>query len=39
MTEPASRPPFRKHPYYYIAMKLVVLAAAVYFGLRLFGAL
>ena len=29
--------PFRRHPYYYIFLKVVVLACAVYFALRIFG--
>jgi len=31
------RPPFRNHPYYYPAIKIVLLACALYLALRLFG--
>jgi hypothetical protein len=37
MTDPNARPPFRKHPYYYVALKVVVLVCAVYFAARLLG--
>jgi len=33
------RPPFRDHPYYYPAIKIVVLACGLYLALRLFGVL
>ena len=31
------RPPFWKHRYYYLALKIIVLACAVYFTLRVLG--
>jgi hypothetical protein len=33
------RPPFRKHPLYYPALKVAVLVCALYFALRIFGVL
>ena len=36
-SDPSARPPFPKHYIYYFVMKLVVLAAAVYLALRLYG--
>lgn len=33
------RPPFRDHPVYYPALKIIVLACALYLALRLFGVL
>jgi hypothetical protein len=35
--DPNARPPFREHPYYYPAIKIIVLAAAVYFAARFLG--
>jgi hypothetical protein len=32
-----SRPPFSKHRYYYVALKIVVLLVAVALAARLFG--
>lgn len=31
---PDARPPFQRHRIYYLALKIVVLAAAAYFVLR-----
>jgi hypothetical protein len=36
-TDPNARPPFWKHRYYYMALKIVVLAAGIYFAVRLLG--
>jgi len=36
-SDPDVRPPFWKHRYYYLALKIIVLASAVYFTLRLLG--
>ncbi len=33
--DPNARPPFWKHRYYYLAIKILVLLCAVYFALRL----
>jgi hypothetical protein len=38
-SDPSVRPPFWKHRYYYLTLKIVVLLGAVYFALRIFGAL
>jgi hypothetical protein len=35
--DPNARPPFWRHRYYYLAVKIIVLACAVYFALRLLG--
>lgn len=35
--DPNSRPPFRQHPYYYPAIKILVLLVAVYFAARILG--
>jgi len=35
--DPNVRPPFWRHRYYYLAIKLLVLACAVYFAARLLG--
>ena len=35
--DPNARPPFRRHPYYYPAIKIIVLACAVYFAARFLG--
>jgi hypothetical protein len=35
--DPNARPPFWKHRYYYLALKIVVLAAALAVALRLLG--
>jgi hypothetical protein len=35
--DPNARPPFWRHRYYYLALKLVVLAAAVYLAGRVTG--
>lgn len=37
--DPNARPPFRKHPYYYPAIKIIVLICAVYFVSRFLGLL
>jgi hypothetical protein len=37
--EDPGRPPFRNHPVYYPALKIVVLAGAIYLALHLFGVL
>jgi hypothetical protein len=34
---PETDPPFRKHRYYYLALKIVVLLCAAYFALRVMG--
>lgn len=33
------RPPFRDHPFYYPAIKIIVLVCGLYLALRLFGVL
>jgi hypothetical protein len=33
------RPPFRSHPLYYPALKIILLGCALYLALRLFGVL
>ena len=35
--DPDVRPPFWRHRYYYLALKIVVLACAVYFAARVLG--
>ena len=35
--DPNARPPFRRHPYYYLTIKLLVLACAAYLGARFLG--
>lgn len=35
--DPNARPPFWQHRYYYLAIKLLVLACAAYFAARLLG--
>jgi len=37
MSDPNARPPFRQHPYYDPAIKIVVLLCAVYVAARLLG--
>jgi hypothetical protein len=37
MTDPNARPPFRQHRYYYVALKVLVLACALYLAARLLG--
>lgn len=37
MADPNARPPFREHPYYYPAIKILVLLVAVYFAARFLG--
>ena len=37
MTDPNAHPPFRQHPYYYVGLKVLVLACAVYLAARLLG--
>jgi hypothetical protein len=37
MTDPNARPPFRQHPLYYPALKIMVVFAAIYFALRFLG--
>ena len=37
MADPNHAPPFRQHPYYYPAIKSVVLLVAVYFAARFLG--
>ena len=34
MSDPNARPPFRQHPYYYIAIKILVIACAIYLAAR-----
>ena len=36
-TDPDVRPPFWRHRYYYLALKIIVLVCAVYFALRFLG--
>jgi hypothetical protein len=36
-SDPQVRPPFWKHRYYYLALKIIVLAAAAVIALRLLG--
>jgi hypothetical protein len=36
-SDPNVRPPFWKHRYYYLTLKIVVLACALYFAVRLLG--
>ena len=35
--DPNARPPFRKHPYYYLGIKLLVLACGLYVAARVLG--
>jgi hypothetical protein len=35
--DPNARPPFYRHRYYYLAVKIVVVLCALYFALRLLG--
>ena len=35
--DPNARPPFREHPYYYPALKIVVLLCGVYLAARFLG--
>ena len=35
--DPNARPPFWQHRYYYLALKVLVLACAVYLAARLLG--
>lgn len=35
--DPDVRPPFWKHRYYYLALKIIVLLCGVYFALRILG--
>jgi hypothetical protein len=37
VNDPNARPPFRQHPFYYPAIKIVVLLVAVYFAARFLG--
>jgi hypothetical protein len=37
MADPNERPPFRQHPYYYPALKIIVVLAAIYFAARFMG--
>ena len=37
MSDPQVRPPFWRHRYYYLALKLVVLAFGLYVAARLIG--
>jgi len=34
-TDPDARPPFWRHRYYYLALKIAVLGAAIYIAMRL----
>ena len=36
-SDPDVRPPFWKHRYYYLGLKIIVLTCAVYFTLRVLG--
>jgi hypothetical protein len=36
-SDPELRPPFWKHRHYYLALKVVVLLAGIYFALHLLG--
>ena len=36
-SDPNVRPPFWRHRYYYLALKIIVLVAALLVALRLFG--
>ena len=36
-SDPNARPPFWRHRYYYLALKIVVLVAALAIALRLLG--
>ena len=35
--DPNVRPPFWRHRYYYLALKIIVLVAGIYFAGRLLG--
>jgi len=35
--DPNAQPPFYRHRYYYLAIKILVVACGVYFALRLLG--
>jgi hypothetical protein len=35
--DPNAKPPFYRHRYYYLAIKIIVLVCAVYFAARLLG--
>jgi hypothetical protein len=35
MPDPNARPPFWRHRYYYLALKIIVILCAVYLALRL----
>ena len=35
--DPNARPPFYRHRYYYLAIKIIVLLCGVYLALRVFG--
>lgn len=37
ISDPNARPPFRQHPYYYPALKIIVLACGLYLAARLMG--
>jgi hypothetical protein len=37
MSDPRVRPPFWQHRYYYLALKIAVLAAGLYVAARLLG--
>ena len=37
MSDPNARPPFREHPYYYPAIKIVVILGAIYLAARFLG--
>jgi hypothetical protein len=37
MSDPNARPPFREHPYYYPALKILVAACAIYLAARFLG--
>ena len=39
MTQPDDSPPFQRHRYYYIALKFVVIAAAIALAVYVFGLL
>jgi len=37
MSDPSVRPPFWRHRYYYLALKIIVLIAAVLIALKVIG--
>ena len=37
MADPNARPPFRQHPYYHVAVRILVLLVADYFAARFLG--